>query len=227
MMKFQKKYLIVAIAGSMGLGTIAAHAADFGASATVQTSLEVTVVQDFDLGTISAVETGAALTDGVAALVIDSDGVVTDPADSAAVDLTNLGTPVPAQGSVAMLADFNLIFPNTSGIDAADFAANAGTGLIADITDPNSNTVELVHESGNAAVPSLFLMHFTVGAVSGGVAAAEATPNDGRFPISQDFGETTFVFNIGATITTKPNATTAESYQEGVYAGTFEVTAEY
>jgi hypothetical protein len=51
--------------------------------------------------------------------------------------------------------------------------------------------------------------------------------NDGGFPITQDFGETTYVFNIGATLTTEPPSTVARSYHQGVYAGTFEVTAAY
>ena len=56
----------------------------------------------------------------------------------------------------------------------------------------------------------------------------EGTANTGAFAVAQAFGETTFVFNIGATITTEPNDSgTAIEYQEGDYTGTFEVTAAY
>ena len=61
------------------------------------------------------------------------------------------------------------------------------------------------------------------------------TINVGDFTVTQDFGETTYVFNIGATLTTQPGAalttagTSADAipYQEGLYSGTFEVTASY
>lgn len=224
MMNLRKKHLAIAVAGVVSVGTSAVQAVDFTASATLQNTLTVVNVLDFDIGTVFASVTGAALANGVGALVITPDGVVSDPTDSATVSLTSLSTPVPAQGSIEMTADFFLTLPDTTGIDAADFAADAGTSLVA-ITDGSGNATELVHESGNPSVPSLWMMHFTVGDVSGGV-ATEGTPTQGDFTVVQDFGQTTYVFNIGATITTEPS-TTEQTYQEGVYSGTFEVTAAY
>ncbi len=224
MMNLQTKHLAIAVAGAVSVATFTAQAEDFTASATLQNTLTVTNILDFEIGTVFASVTGAALANGVGALVISPAGVVTDPADSATVGLVSLTTPVAAQGSVAMTADFNLELPNTSSIDAADFAANASTSLVA-ITDGSGNATELVHESANPAVPSLFLMHFTVADVSGGVATENAT-HDGDFRVVQDFGETSYVFNIGATLTTEPTAS-EQTYQEGVYSGTFAVTASY
>lgn len=214
--------LAMATAGVLGLNT--AQAVDFTASATVENTLTVTNLLDMDLGTLFATSTGTALTDGVGALVVAPDGTVTDPADSATVQFINLGTPVPAQGSVAIAADFFLTMPDTSAVDAADFVANAGGTADTEIT-AGAGVTELFHESLNPTAPSLYLMHFTVGDVSGGT-SAEGTPNVGDFTITQEFGETTYVFNIGGTVTTKPTAAT-ENYQAGVYSGIFTVTASY
>jgi hypothetical protein len=221
----QKKHLALAVsmAATIGLGAAtSAQAVDFTASATVENTLVVTNLADFDLGTVFATTTGTALTDGVGALVIAPGGTTTDPTDSATVQLINLGTPVPAQGSVAMAADFKLTLPDTSTIDAADFAADAGSSLV-NITNGTGNAVELVHSSANPSVPSLWLMHFAVGDVSGGTVGTETA---GVWPVTQAFGSTSYVFNIGATVTTEPTAS-AMSYQAGVYSGTFTVTASY
>jgi hypothetical protein len=223
MMNIRKTHLAIAVAGAVGLGASTAHAADFDATATIQNTLTVTNVLDFDLGTVFATVTGAAYTNGVGALVISPTGVLTSPSTSATILLTSLSTPVPAQASVAMTSDFNLVFPVTSTIDVDDFVDDGGTGLIENIL---SAGVELIHSSGNPTVPSLYLMHFTVGDVSGGVAGADATFTGG-FAVEQDFGESTYVFNIGATLTTEPADSGALTYQEGVYSGTFAVTAEY
>lgn len=225
MMNMRKKRLAIAVAGVVGLGASAAQAVDFTANATLQNTLQVVSVLDFDVGSVFATVTGAALTDGVGALVISPDGSVTDPTDSATVNLISLSTPVPAQGSVSITSDFDLTLPDTTLAVAADFAADAGASLVT-ITDGTANAAELVHESANPVVPSLYLVHFTVGDVSGGT-STEAAPNGGAFSVVQGFGETEYVFNIGATLVTEPSSTGAQSYQEGVYSGTFAVTASY
>lgn len=224
MINIRKQHLVIAVAGAVTAGTFTAHAADFSANATLQNTLTVVSVLDFDIGTVFATATGAALANGVGALVISPEGIVSDPADSATVSLTSLTNPVAAQGSVAMTADFSLTLPDTSTIDAADFEIDAGSSLV-NITNGTGNAAELVHESANPAVPSLWLMHFTVSDVSGGT-SAEGTANVGDFTVTQDFGETEFVFNIGGTLTTEPT-TSSETYQEGIYSGTFAVTAAY
>ncbi|MDB3936378.1 hypothetical protein N9383_06640, partial [Granulosicoccus sp.] len=77
----KKKRVTMAVAGAVSLGTSSVYAADFNASTTLQNTLEITVVQDFDIGTVFATETGTALTDGVGAFVIDPiDGSTSVPA---------------------------------------------------------------------------------------------------------------------------------------------------
>lgn len=120
MINIRKQHLVIAVAGAVTAGTFTAHAADFSANATLQNTLTVVSVLDFDIGTVFATATGAALANGVGALVISPEGIVSDPADSATVSLTSLTNPVAAQGSVAMTADFSLTLPDTSTIDAAD-----------------------------------------------------------------------------------------------------------
>ena len=60
MMFREKKRLAIAVAGVVSLGTSSAQAVDFGATTTMQNTLEVTVVNDFDLGTVFATETAEA-----------------------------------------------------------------------------------------------------------------------------------------------------------------------
>lgn len=225
MTRIRKQHLAVAVAGAVGLGASIAQAEDFTASATLQNTLAVTNLQDLDIGSVFATVSGAALTNGVGALVISPAGAISDQgSDSTTVNLTSLTSPTAAQGSVDMTAGFSLILPTTVSIDPADFAANAGSSLV-NITNGTGNAAELIHESANPAVPSLWIMHYSVAAVSGGT-VAEGTPYQGDFTVTPDFGETTFVFNIGATLTTEPTGS-AQTYQEGVYSGTFEVTAAY
>lgn len=233
-MTLRKTHLAVAVAATAFIGASALHAAPFDATTSVQSTLAVTAIAPLDLGVIFATETGATLAEGVAALTIAPDGTVTEPADSAAVttgiNLVSLGAPTPGQGSVDMINDFNLQLPNTSGIDPDDFPINTGTTLATISTAPGVGAaagggIPLTHSTGNPSVPLLYLMHFKVNAESGGTVASD-TGNNGLFRVTQDFGETTFVFNIGATITTAPTTAVAE-YEDGTYEGTFEVTASY
>ncbi len=230
MMNTRKKRLAVTVAGAISLSASVAQAEDFNATATLQNTLAVTSLQDFDLGSLFATVTGTASTEGVGALIISPLGAVSDPTDSGSINLTSLAAPTAAQGSVDMAATFTLQLPKTDVIDAGDFAADTSTTLNADLL---AEGIELVHDSANPSVPSLWLMHFTVGDVSGGASTVPGSANDGTFQITPDFGETTFVFNIGATVTTEPggfdstNTTYPATYQEGTYAGTFVVTAAY
>jgi len=225
MMNINRKYVTAAVGGFLGLVAHTSQAVDFNATATLQNTLAVTVIQDFDLGTVFATEVAPTAADGVAGFVITPDGVVEAPAsNSTATRLTSLSAPVPAQGSVAISAVFTLTFPNTADIDDAEFV---GGGTVD--TDLGNQGIPLVHESGNPSVPDLFLMHFTVGDVSGGASAAVTTdPTDNsNFTVTPDFGATEYVFNVGATVTTAPGGGTATVYQAGIYSGTFTVTAAY
>ena len=61
MMLMDRKRLAIAVAGVLSLGTSSVQAVDFGASTTMQSSLAVTVVNDFDISTVFATETAAKL----------------------------------------------------------------------------------------------------------------------------------------------------------------------
>lgn len=222
-MNIQKRYVALAVCGALGASSYVAYAETFNAGASLVNTLAITVDNDFDIGGVFATATGTQVTDGVAAIVIDADGTVTPNANSA-VSLTSISAPTPAQGTVAVNSDFTLIPPNTSGITTAQFADQTAISII----DPVNNAVELAHDSGNTAVPSLYLMHFTVGALTGGTVqpAAGGTANDGVHSVTLDFAAAEFSFAIGGTVTTEP-LTGAAAYQEGTYSGSFEVTAEY
>jgi len=230
-MKFmQKNYLAIAVAGATVLGNASLQAADFSASTTLQSSLEVTVLQELEIGTVFATATGTALTDGVGAFKIDPALGTADSVSTADVKLTSLGGVTPAQGSVAVVGPFVLtVEHDTSTVLEAEFDDGTGAAL----ANIETTGVALVHESANPAVPNLYMVHFTVSDVSGGVVdggdqGGTAAANDGVFDVVMDFGETEYVFNIGATITTEPYVgTPAKEYQDGIYSGTFEVTAAY
>jgi len=234
MMFTSKKRLAIAVSGAVSLGATVAHAVDFNATTTLQNTLAVTVVQDFDLGTVFATATGAGLTHGVGGFVIaPADGVTDDTAFTGPVSLQSLTAPTPAQGSVDTIGEFTLTLPNTTAIDPADFPDNGTSTSLAEVTAEPATTpattevVELVHESGDPGVPSLYMLHFTIADTNDGDSTiTPGTTNDGQFTIEPAFGVTTYNFNIGATVITEPTAA-AVTYQEGVYSGTFEVTAAY
>lgn len=234
MMLMRKTGLSIATAGVVTFGAASVYAVDFNATTTLQNTLAVTVVNDFDIGAVFATETAQnfvpgtspVTSGGVGAVTIAADGTATNlTADSVDVTLTSLGTPTPAQGSVDVVGNFTIVLPDTSTIDPSDFPGAAG------VTNITTAGIPLVHESANPAVPNLYMMHFVVEAVSGGTVdafVAPATPEEGIWSITQGFGETSFVFNIGATITTQPNDSgEGLVYQEGTYSGTFPVTASY
>ncbi|MFK7889632.1 MAG: hypothetical protein AB8B63_02360 [Granulosicoccus sp.] len=232
MMFTSKKRLMVAIAGVFSLAGTTAQAADFNATTTVQTTLEVTVIQDFDIGALFASRTTVGAPGnfgGVDGLTIAPDGTVTTFADGQGdVTLQQLGTPTPAQGSVDSSAEFTLILPATEDIVAGETDGTTATAtMYFDPNTPGREAVELAHESGDPDVPSLYLIHFTADGVSDGT-VTDTVPNDGIIEIEPDFGVTTFTFNIGATIVTEPSENTAGvPYEDGIYAGVIEVLAEY
>jgi hypothetical protein len=226
----QKKHLAVAVsvATTIGLAATTVQAVDFAVTATVENTLAVTVVNDFDLGTLFATTAGG-VSDGVGALTITPAGVTSSAAtQSATIKLISLGTPVPAQGSVAMADSFTLTFPDTSTIVEADFD-DSNSGALA--TAQSAVGTELIIAGSDPSVASLWMSHFVVGDVSGGTvgtetdAAGSTLVNGGTFPIAQSFGATDYIFNIGATVATE--ADTGLAYQPGLYSGTFTVTASY
>jgi hypothetical protein len=225
-MMIQQKKLVIAVACAVSLGVSTAQAADFTATATLENTLTVSNITEMDLGTVFATVTGDTEADGVGALVMSPAGVVTTAATtSASVKLISLVAGTGAQGSVDMANDFTLTLPATNSIAEDDFDDGANTLE----TEIAGSAIELRHDSANPDVPSLYLMHFTIEDVSGGTSVETAT-HDGDFTITPGFGGTTYVFNIGGTITTEPKLGTGgaeENYQTGAYAGTFLVTASY
>ena len=236
MMFTSKKRLAIAVAGAVSLGATVAHAVDFNATTTLQNTLAVTVVQDFDLGTVFATQTGTALTDGVGGFRISAvDGTADgETGFSASVSLQSLTTPTPAQGAIDTIGTFDLQLPDTSAFNPDDFPANGGTNsnlasITAETPADDAQVVELVHESGDPNVPSLYMLHFTIADTNDGdsdIGTTTPVATNGQYEITPAFGVTTYNFNIGATVITEPT-TAAAQYQAGIYSGTFEVTAAY
>ena len=218
-----KRHRVLAVVGGVSMLASIAQAENFNASATLQRTLSISNTQNFEIGTVFATATGATAADGVGGFVVNPAGFVSTPATVGSATLTSLTSPTPAQGAVATVANFTLSLKDTSSILVSEFdgsnSGNIGTTL------PLAG-VELVHSTNNAGAPSLWLMHFTIGDVSGG-ASSEAVANSGTFAVVKDFNSGDYIFNIGATVTTEPGTGTAADYLEGIYSGVFEVTASY
>ncbi len=242
MMNIRKQRLAVAVAGTLGLMASTAQAVEFTASTTLQNTLAVTAITPLDIGTIFAASTGRAITDGLAAMTIAADGTIDYDLSDADLSMRSLGGAVPAQGSVESAANFILQLPDTSGYDSGDWSDGVGADLEGEfITSIGGDGLGLeateLRISADESIPALYLVHFTAGDVSGGAATLPAIPvaaNDGIYEVDMDFGESTYVFNIGATVVTQPGLESGAglldgdlAYEEGTYSGTFEVTASY
>ena len=227
MIKTRINYLTVAVASVIGLGSTIAQAEDFDATAELQNTLAITVVNDLDLGTLFATTTGAALSEGVGALVISAaDGLATAPTTNGEVTLTSLSGSAAASGTIDVLQDLTLILPDTNTITEAQFD---GTGLASD-TMSVGGAIELTNDAAAAGNPSLWLMHFTVASATTGTTTTTETgdpANGGRYSVDVTAaGE--YSFTVGATVTTAPyDGTAQQSYEAGTYGGTFSVIAEY
>ena len=234
MMNIRKQRLAIAVAGTFSLLGSMAQAAEFSATTDLQNTLAVTVISPLDIGSIFAAKTGVNAAAGLGAMTIAADGTVDNTLSSATVKVLSLGTPVPAQGSVDSTADFTLQLPDTSGYDESEWSDGTGTNLVAEfITTIGTTGLEAteLRVSADESIPALYLVHFTVadaGDTSDSVTERTgAGTYDGIWDVDMGFGETTFVFNIGATVVTQPGQGTALNYEEGTYSGTFEVTAAY
>lgn len=252
MKKFNSIYTAVKGAGLVGLlaaGSSAAMAADFDATATVQNALEVTVVNGMNLGTIFATTASSNL---VGIIRLNPDGTVEDAvasadADADAPNIISLGGQDPARGSITVGSReaFTLTLPvSVSTANLADDEIAGGTDE-ATATVANMTELRLGGAGGDPTVARLYLANMTVGEVTGGSISGDTTSaatdceSATRLPaaaggaitceITPSFGSTLVEFAIGADIVTDPlaTATNRNTYQEGTYTGTFEVTATY
>ncbi|MDI9244469.1 hypothetical protein [Marinobacter sp. CHS3-4] len=218
-----KKVGGLGLAGVLAFGASTAMAEEFTASANVSSALAITIVNDLNFGDIFA---ATASSGSVDSLVMSPAGVFTngtlDTGPTGDVKLLSLGGTIqPAQGTVATSNDFTLTLPEH--ID--------DTGGIAGKT----GVTELTIAGGDPAVAKLLVANFTVGqltsATEGSNNLTGITEGTARtYTINPDFAATEVGFNMGATIYTDDGQTTATErveYEDGVYSGTFTVTAEF
>ncbi len=206
------------LAGVMALGASSAMAADFGASADVQSTLTVTVVNDMSFGTLFAASASSGEWD---ALTLEPAGTITNPAAPTSTNFKLLslgGTIQPAQATVATSQTFTVDLPD----DIADDTIGSGT------ISGDSNAFPLTIAGGDPDVAKLYVGNFTVGEIVGGSDTANGAAPD--IEIDPDFDATEVTFNIGANIYTDDgagNGGTRETYEDGTYSGTFPVTASF
>jgi hypothetical protein len=211
------------LAGVMAFGASSAMAEEFGASANVSSALAITIVNDMNFGDIFASTASSA---DVASLAMAPDGTFTtgDRDDGNEVKILSLGGDVqPAQGTVATTNNFTIVLPDH--VNTADPAIYDQAG-----------TTEMTIAGGDPGIAKLLVANFTVGVLTSAVELSEtvtaaATTGDPReYVINPDFDAVDVGFNIGADIITDDGAGVGGDrveYEDGVYSGTFTVTAEF
>ncbi|UDL05860.1 hypothetical protein [Marinobacter sp. CA1] len=206
------------VAGGLAIGAGSSYAADFGVTADVQNTLEVTVVAPMSLGTLFVNATDGT---GIGTLVLNPDGSFT-PGETDQV-ITSLGGQSAAQASVATDQNFIVNVP-TAALDASTWAAagDVATTLLA----AGAVEVRLGGTAGDPNVARLYLANFTVGDITDGVESGGPAVPGAPVTIDPDFGATAVTFGIGAEVFTDDSGTRTQ-YETGTYEGTFEVTAEF
>jgi hypothetical protein len=232
------------LAGVLAVGCSTAMAVDFDVTAEVQNALEVTVVDQMNLGTIFAT---SASTGAVGILRLSPAGGVTAVTDgTAGPAILSLGGQTPARASVAVGTDtqFTVNLPpsilttNLASTDVAETTfVNGGLEGLAGAVE-----LRLGGEAGNPSVARLYLGNFSVGDVTSGSITGDtsgaatnctdatrlgaAAGDTVQCLITPTFDATAVEFAIGADIITDTTSGRG-TYQEGTYTGTFEVTATY
>lgn len=228
---------VAGLSGLLGLGASnMALAVDFDAEATVQNALAVTNVADMNLGTVFATTSSTTATSIMR--LSASLGTMANVASDAGPFIP-LGGHIRAQGQVTIGTDapFDIILPDAQ-VQGTGAVANQTGWLIGTdgggpLTMASGTAVTLAHSSGNPNVANIRLVNFRAAIIGGAPAGTLACPED---PGSVDanictatpaFGVTEVNFNIGADVLSDNSALATQGYQEGVYSGTFEVTATY
>ena len=227
-----QKFCKLGLASAVMVCSVGAMAAEFTGSVQVQNTIAVQNTGDVSFGTISI---AAAAGDGTpanaeyAAIEVAPTGDVTvGSSDSATIDIVNLGGATPATASVATGSNFTLQFPAGSWVaesaDLTDLATAKDTAipLIA-------SGIKLQNSENNPGIPDFYLINLTVGEVTQPEGFGEPTAVQGSETNTWDFtagiDTNQYDFAIGGTLATDP--TQAGAYQELLYSGTFEVTANF
>ncbi len=230
--------------GSIALLTIAmsgvATAETFNATATVETSIAITKVDDMDFGTLfatTALGTAVAGAEACASLALAPDGTfgsIVECEDTTAGDYPMIGlggqTPASATIAVGSTANITLAVPDADvGVIGADGAAVAILGL--------AGGADVMLSAVDPSVAKFHLVNFTIGnlvdATDPNSAAATAcdditSAGGNTCVLTPGFGVASIGFSIGATIVTDVDSGAAfTAYQPTTYTGSFDVTASY
>jgi len=203
------------LAGVLAFGASSAMAEDFTASADVQSTLTITIVNDLNFGTLFAATASSGEVDSLT--LAPAGTFTTGPETSTVVNLLSLGGAVqPAQGSVATSNVFTLDLPDDI------------TSTTAGSINNDAGVTEMTIDGGDPDVAKFLVGNFTVGELVGGSDTGAGVAPD--VEIDPDFGATEVSFNIGADVFTDDGAGDGgirEAYEDGTYSGTFTVTASF
>ena len=246
---FVRKFGGAGLAGALVFGASAAMSADFDVTAQVANALEVTVVNDMDLGNIFAVDAPATNV-GITRLTPAGAYTPVTVAGSGIPVLLGLGGATAARGSVAVPNDspFTVLLPPAISADNLTPTGTAGpelpalldAGLQASIDAGEAIELRIGGAAGNPSVARLYLVNFSLGSVVGGTVTADTggaatnctsstrlTAGDPvECVLTPSFDATAVTFGIGADVVTDGSAART-AYQTGIYSGTFTVTATY
>ncbi|MCH8499861.1 MAG: hypothetical protein LAT63_15395 [Marinobacter sp.] len=247
---FVRKFGGAGLAGALVFGASGVMAADFDVTAQVSNALEVTVVNDMDLGNVFAVKTAPNIHVAITRLTPAGAYVpVTEPSATIPV-LLGLGGATAARGSVAVPNDspFTVLLPpaisgdnlTDTGATGPELPALLAAGLQASIDAGEAIELRIGGAAGNPSVARLYLVNFSLGSVVGGTVTADTagaatnctsstrlTAGDPvECVLTPSFDATAVEFGIGADLVTDSTAARTQ-YQSGTYSGSFTVTATY
>lgn len=217
-----------AAAGVLSLGaTLPAHAVDMTVTATVQNTLTAAVVSELSFGQLFVTQAlPAASSSGVRAPGTAGTAALTGIAVGTGMTFMSLGGSTRGEVSVAIPANSTTPYNVTlSGLtDSVKTADDCGAAT-------SDGVLQLVHDSGNPAVPKFNVHTWTLGAGTGTTTVTPVVPTgtDGtaKGTVTPAFGAGPSVFNLGATISTEC-VTAAAPYQDtGTYVGTLTIEVGY
>ncbi len=187
-MKTLSKYLCAVAAGTL----LASGANAFDVSATVSSTITVTETTPFSLGTLYvAASDGDGGTTAAATFVINPSTGATTATDGAGADTSK--------------------FVSLGGAQVGVITVTGAQAFGSVTVDSSATPTDLVHESGNPALPVIDFTTLTTSPADGATLTLDAN-GDGDIL-------------VGGTFTADDSTTAA--YADGVYTGTYDITVSY
>ncbi len=211
------------LAGAFVFGATSVSAEQFDVNVQVQNALAIDDITPMDFGTLYAATANGSAVSGISIAPNGDIGegltqTINGGAAGDAPPFLSLVDGAPASGSVATDATFNIIMPDALSADL-DSSGWAGD-------DIDSPRIQLSPDTAGFYLTDFNLTEATL-VQTGGTGSPQLTEvSAGTYTIDPGFNAESVQFFIGATIWTDGEGT-RKTYDEALYTGTFEVTAEF